>query len=163
MTTSITYTVGDATLPPRDQPAIIAHVCNDSGGWGRGFVLALSKRWAQPEADYRAWAKAPDFGLGRTRLVQVEDDLWVANMVAQRGTRSKHGVPPIRYDASARRWLPSVSWPAPGERGSTCLASGVASLEAPGRRSAPSSRRPSAPEASLSRSTTSRGEATSIS
>ena len=40
---SINYLKGDATEPTK-KPAIICHVCNDIGGWGRGFVLALSKK-----------------------------------------------------------------------------------------------------------------------
>jgi hypothetical protein len=32
----------------------IAHVCNDRGGWGKGFVMAISQRWPQPEMEYRA-------------------------------------------------------------------------------------------------------------
>ncbi|MBT8457309.1 MAG: macro domain-containing protein [Rhodobacteraceae bacterium] len=96
---SITYLTGDATAP-KLRPAVIAHVCNDIGGWGAGFVLAISKRWKAPEADYRAWYKSgKDFALGRTRLVMVDDDLWVANMIAQHGIRRRAGVPPIRYDA----------------------------------------------------------------
>ncbi|HJK89231.1 MAG TPA: hypothetical protein RMH85_21120 [Polyangiaceae bacterium LLY-WYZ-15_(1-7)] len=51
----IDYVVGDATRPGGDGPKIIVHVCNDVGGWGRGFVTALSKRWAAPEEAYRAW------------------------------------------------------------------------------------------------------------
>lgn len=35
---------GDATRPDTDGPVIIVHVCNDVGGWGRGFVVAISKR-----------------------------------------------------------------------------------------------------------------------
>lgn len=82
-------------------PRIIAHVCNDIGGWGRGFVLALSARWPEPEAQYRAWAHGDGspFGLGRVQLVQVEPDLYVANMVAQHGIRADGGIPPIRYAA----------------------------------------------------------------
>ncbi len=34
---------------------MVAHVCNDIGGWGKGFVLAVSRRWPEPEAAYRAW------------------------------------------------------------------------------------------------------------
>ncbi|MDB5329368.1 MAG: hypothetical protein JWP03_519 [Phycisphaerales bacterium] len=52
---AIHYLVGDATAPQGDGPRIIAHVCNDLGRWGRGFVLALSKRWHEPEARFRAW------------------------------------------------------------------------------------------------------------
>lgn len=55
-TMDISYVIGDATDPPRDRPGIIAHVCNDIGAWGKGFVLALSRRWKQPEQDFRAWA-----------------------------------------------------------------------------------------------------------
>ena len=96
---TITYLEGDATQPA-ERPAVIAHICNDIGGWGKGFVVAISRRWPEPEADYRAWHRSGDgFALGRTRLVGVSDGLWVANMVAQRDIRTRGGVPPIRYDA----------------------------------------------------------------
>ena len=51
----ITFVRGDATTPSGKGPKIIAHVCNDIGGWGKGFVLALSRRWPEPERAYRAW------------------------------------------------------------------------------------------------------------
>lgn len=79
--TNIQYLIGDATRPEGPGPKIIAHVCNDRGGWGRGFVLALSRRWPEPEQQYRDARPV----LGRVQLVQVEFDLWVANMVAQDG------------------------------------------------------------------------------
>jgi len=100
----IAYLKGDATLPQAAGPAIICHVCNDAGGWGKGFVVAVSRRWHQPEAAYRTWfaeRKRNDFGLGSVQLVQVETAKWVANMVAQVGTRPHNGRPPIRYDAVA--------------------------------------------------------------
>lgn len=93
---------GDATNPAAKGRKVIAHVCNDRGGWGKGFVLALSRRWPEPESAYRAWHRGRagnDFGLGAVQLVQVRADLWVANMVAQHGTRPGSGGPPIRYDA----------------------------------------------------------------
>jgi O-acetyl-ADP-ribose deacetylase (regulator of RNase III) len=100
----ITYLKGDATCPQAKGHKVIAHVCNDIGGWGKGFVLALSRRWAQPEADYRAWhraGKAGGFGLGAVQFVQVETYIWVANMVGQRGTKKGSSRPPIRYEAVA--------------------------------------------------------------
>ncbi|MFF4454755.1 macro domain-containing protein [Streptomyces goshikiensis] len=96
---------GDATCPQAKGPKIIAHVCNDIGGWGKGFVLAVSKRWPEPEARYREWYRGRsgnDFGLGAVQLVQVKPDVWVANMVGQRGTRTGSSGPPIRYDAVER-------------------------------------------------------------
>ncbi len=101
---SIDYIEGDATAPAGSGPKIIAHVCNDVGGWGAGFVLAISRRWPEPEARYRQWYGARsdnDFGLGAVQVVQVEPELHVANMVAQRGVRASADGPPIRYDALA--------------------------------------------------------------
>ena len=99
---AVRYVKGDATQPAGDGPRVITHVCNDRGGWGKGFVLALSRRWASPEAAYRAWHKGAGdvpFELGAAQFVEVEPALWVANVIGQHGTRSSKGVPPVRYDA----------------------------------------------------------------
>lgn len=118
------FVEGDATEPQcpdttlTDQPVIIAHICNDAGGWGAGFVMAISAKWHQPEEAYRKWhhdqtgddrSGLLTLQLGHTQLVQVQghpfhptDDqkIWVANMIAQRGwTWTSDGTPPIRYDA----------------------------------------------------------------
>ncbi|MFZ4143019.1 macro domain-containing protein [Streptomyces griseoincarnatus] len=98
----IRYVRGDATVPSVKGVKVIAHVCNDIGGWGKGFVLALSRRWPEPEAAYRAWHRdraANDFGLGAVRLVQVERYVWVANMIGQRGVRTGGKGVPVRYEA----------------------------------------------------------------
>lgn len=121
----IHYVVGDATDPQVPGNRIIAHVCNDTGGWGRGFVLSLSKRWPEPELAYRRWHQEGaemllipghsgekvgiEMKLGATIYVRVayrgnppdfEDETFVANMVAQRGILpDTDGTPPIRYDA----------------------------------------------------------------
>ena len=99
----INYTRGDATQPAAPGNKIIVHVCNDIGGWGRGFVIALSKRWPQPEAEYRKWyASKRNFNLGEVLFVQVEEDIWVANMIGQRDIKpDKDGNPPVRYDSIA--------------------------------------------------------------
>ncbi|GAA1632912.1 macro domain-containing protein [Saccharothrix algeriensis] len=99
---TLTVIKGDATSPQAKGPKVIAHVCNDAGGWGKGFVLAISRRWPEPERDYRRWHReraGNDFGLGALRLVQVLPDTWVANMVGQRGTRRGSSGPPVRYEA----------------------------------------------------------------
>ncbi|GHH28530.1 Appr-1-p processing protein [Streptomyces rubradiris] len=98
----IMYVRGDATVPSGEGAKVIAHVCNDTGGWGRGFVLALSRRWREPEAAYRAWHRDRahnDFGLGAIQLVRVEPRVWVANMVGQRGIRRGGKGVPVRYEA----------------------------------------------------------------
>ncbi len=97
----IQYLNGDATQPSSEGNKIIVHICNDIGGWGKGFVIAISKRWALPEASYRAWYKSQnDFELGNVQFIQVENDLWVANVIGQHKIRKdEQGHPPIRYVA----------------------------------------------------------------
>ncbi|GGQ82648.1 macro domain-containing protein [Streptomyces althioticus] len=98
----IRYVRGDATVPSVKGVKIIAHVCNDIGGWGKGFVLALSRRWPEPEAAYRAWHRdraTNDFGLGAVQLVQAERYVWVANTIGQRGVRTGSKGVPVRYEA----------------------------------------------------------------
>ena len=99
----IRYVTGDATQP-QSTPAIIAHVVNDAGAWGAGFVLALSKRWPDAERHYRAWAASKTdlrFALGITYFVRVEEDISVAHMCAQHAF-GEDGEPPIRYEALER-------------------------------------------------------------
>lgn len=102
MTGGIAYVRGDATTPLGKGPKVIAHVCNDLGGWGKGFVLAVSRRWAEPEAAYRRWHRERarnDFGLGAVQVVQVQRLVWVANMVGQHGIRTGSKGVPVRYEA----------------------------------------------------------------
>ncbi|MGW8886545.1 macro domain-containing protein [Streptomyces sp. NPDC055749] len=98
----ITYVKGDATAPVGKGVKLIAHVCNDLGGWGKGFVLAVSRRWPEPEAAYRRWHReraGNDFGLGAVQFVQAGPYIWVANMVGQRGMRTGSQGVPVRYEA----------------------------------------------------------------
>ena len=97
----IIYLKGDATQPTAPGNKIIVHICNDIGAWGKGFVLAISKRWTAPEKQYKEWCKSQKgFYLGGVQFVSVEADIWVANMIAQHNIRrDKNGNSPIRYDA----------------------------------------------------------------
>ena len=117
----IKYIKGDATNPTDSKTKVIVHICNDIGGWGKGFVTAVSKKWKQPEIEYRNWYKNKEgkqtdtvqferlesrdkysnekkFELGNVQFVKVAEDIWVANMIAQRDIKpDKNGQPPIRY------------------------------------------------------------------
>lgn len=97
------YRKGDATQPIGDGERYIIHISNNQGGWGRGFVLALSGRWPEPERAYREWFQAKEhhiwgaFQLGSIQRILVEEGLSVINMIAQEGYNT--GGPPIRYTA----------------------------------------------------------------
>ncbi|MDR6463692.1 macro domain-containing protein [Chryseobacterium sediminis] len=99
---TIQYLKGDATAPQAKGIKIIAHICNDIGGWGKGFVLAVSKRWEAPEKEYRSWHRfrsKNNFALGEIQLVQVEKYIYVANIIGQKGIKTGSNGVPVRYDA----------------------------------------------------------------
>lgn len=102
---------GDATHPIQTEGnQLLAHVVNDRGGWGSGFVLAVSKRWPQAERDYRTWAKAgrtgaefsTPFQLGEVLISKVGKDLSVAHMLAQHGYIGSGNSTPLSYEALAQ-------------------------------------------------------------
>lgn len=96
----INYIKGDATAPISNGEKIICHICNDLGGWGKGFVLAVSKRWKEPEMEYRKWHREKNnFSLGEVQFVKVEKYITIANMVGQHGIKTGSKGVPIRYDA----------------------------------------------------------------
>lgn len=98
----IRYVVGDATQPPiaGGETRVICHVCNDVGAWGAGFVLAVSRRWPNPEREYRAaFERTPRPQLGEVQLCRVESGLYVANMIAQHGFPSASR--PVALDYTA--------------------------------------------------------------
>ena len=97
----INYIKGDATNPTTIGNKIIVHVCNDIGGWGKGFVMAISRRWKHPELKYREWfVSKENFSLGQVQFVQVEEDIWIANLIGQHKIKKdENGNAPIRYEA----------------------------------------------------------------
>lgn len=97
---TIQYVKGDASSPTCEGSKIISHICNDIGRWGKGFVMAISKRWKKPENEFKKWFKSGEnFNLGEIQLVQVEDDVWVCNMIGQHNIVPYSKGPPIRYEA----------------------------------------------------------------
>ena len=91
MTAKIKYVKGNALEPKGKGDKLIAHICNNVGGWGSGFVVAVSKKWKKPERLYREWHYLKDtefnrhgpFELGWIQGVPVEDDITIINMIAQ--------------------------------------------------------------------------------
>lgn len=82
----IVYRTGDATLPP-EKPAVLAHIVNDMGYWGRGYTAALDARFGPSvKASYLAWRASnnPPFVLGNVASVQVSD-VTIVHLLAQHG------------------------------------------------------------------------------
>jgi hypothetical protein len=98
------YTVvkGDATKPQRQHEVelvYIPHVCNNLGGWGAGFVLALNKAFGKlPMETYKLDVTANC--LGKVSFALVGDNTIIANMIAQNAYLDAiKNVRPLKYDA----------------------------------------------------------------
>lgn len=97
----ILYVQGDATDPPAMEGyQIIAHICNDAGGFGKGFAAAIAARY--PIAQQRYYAqRTQGYTLGTSQLVEVNDSLAIFNMIAQHGYKNRNNPTPLRYRALA--------------------------------------------------------------
>jgi hypothetical protein len=94
--------VGDATDPQTTHDreiSIISHCCNNENKWGSGFVLALNKKWKEPERVYRIFCGNSRNSplLGKVCYAKISDKLVVANMIGQDGTISSDNPKPIKY------------------------------------------------------------------
>lgn len=93
----VQITSGDATEVNKDILTVITHVVNDINVWGAGFVLALSKRWAEPKKEYHRLCSLIDEKvlLGTSQFVKVEENTYVCNMFAMNGVASKQNHTPL--------------------------------------------------------------------
>lgn len=113
---TLRYVEGDLFnhIPSPDHSTIIAHVCNDRGAFGSGFVVPLAKSFPFARESYIEWSKGKSFdwinqGLveflngeefqrGNTQMVTVKPNVIVANMVAQ----TLGGARPLYYNDLAK-------------------------------------------------------------
>lgn len=96
---NIIYLNGNAVYPKISGNKVIVHICNDEGRWGGGFVLAISKRWNEPEKQYKEWIRSGKGKLGEIQFVPVEKDIVVVNMIAQENFVSFVNPIAVRYEA----------------------------------------------------------------
>jgi O-acetyl-ADP-ribose deacetylase (regulator of RNase III) len=107
---SIQYVVGNVTDGQFDSDyRIIPHVCNNQGVMGKGVAKALYNKWPEVKKQYLWRFKLMEgvIELGEAFPVNVGNDTFVYNMIAQLGVMSRRdknnnpigrdGKPPIRY------------------------------------------------------------------
>jgi hypothetical protein len=91
---------GDATKPRGAGIKIIVQIVNTSGGLGFGFGRAMSKNWPASKQAIINWMKDKDeFSLGESKLTRLSDEVYVYQMIAQKGIFPKEGDIPLRYDS----------------------------------------------------------------
>jgi O-acetyl-ADP-ribose deacetylase (regulator of RNase III) len=104
-TCNINYIGGSATeLVSHTGIRIVAHVCNNVGGFGAGFAGHIAKKWPIVKDQYKLWYKngtSAYLPLGATQIVPVRDEhgiIFVANMIAQSGYKVNTKQIPLQYD-----------------------------------------------------------------
>lgn len=77
---------------------IIPHVCNNIGGWGRGFVLAVEKHFPHAKELYLS---KTEYVLGTGQICEsiptANRIYWVYNMIAQNGVCGENNKRPLHY------------------------------------------------------------------
>lgn len=103
---------GDITKPQAKEGVhiVIPHVCNNVGAYGAGVAKAIAKKWPAAKEEYeeqinnfKAWqSESMDRILGLVIWEDVEENIKVANMIAQKGLISKRNLCPLKYLALAK-------------------------------------------------------------
>jgi hypothetical protein len=107
-TRKIVLEYGDATKPRGKGKMIIAQVVNSYGALGFGFGLSLAKNYPAIKDRLAKWkADKASFVLGNSQLVEVNSNLYVFQMLAQKGVRPKDGEVLLKYP-ELRRCLISL-------------------------------------------------------
>lgn len=100
-TPRINEVVGDALSPRGLGPKIIAFIVNDkTPNWGASFARAVADKWPSVQETFRKWVteNRSDFKLGKTAILDADDNVSLLPMVCQHGFgASPH--PRIRYGA----------------------------------------------------------------
>ncbi len=106
-------------------PVMIAHICNDQGAWGAGFVVPLAQKYPIAEMAYRDWYKGTyteDFvpqpldeevyfssdwcDLGEIQIIQAKPHVHICNMIAQK----LGGQRPLIYNSLVKCMDELASW-----------------------------------------------------
>ncbi|WP_207516096.1 ImmA/IrrE family metallo-endopeptidase [Longitalea luteola] len=84
------YTVnGDATQPRGEGIKIIVQLVNTTAAVGFGFGRAMSIRWPLSKTVLQAWKGKPDFKLGETKCTKLNNEIYVFQILAQKGIKPK--------------------------------------------------------------------------
>lgn len=90
---------GDATKPRGKGKRIIAQVVNSSAALGRGFGLSLAKNYPIVSSKLKEWhADRNRFQMGNTNTVEIDKNLFVFQMLAQKGLYTKNNEIPLKYE-----------------------------------------------------------------
>ena len=84
----------DATMPLYERTMIV-HICNNINIWSQGFVLALEAKYPQAKITYHTETQI----LGKVQYTHINDNLVIANMIAQDGVMTANNLEPLKWEA----------------------------------------------------------------
>jgi len=90
---AITYITGDVTEPLLCGNDCIVQVVNNVGAYGAGVSGAIAKKWPAVKKRYEEYLML----IGNADVFPIGDSLFMANLYAQNGLRSKTNPKPLRY------------------------------------------------------------------
>jgi len=93
------YDFGDATQPRGSGNKIIAQLVNSGAALGTGFGRAMAESWPESAKVLRQWKESGDFQMGNSKLTKLADEIYVFQMLAQKGVAPKEGKIGIRYSS----------------------------------------------------------------
>lgn len=93
------YDFGDATQPRGSGNKIIAQLVNSGGALGAGFGRAMAESWPESATALKQWKETDDFQMGNSKLTKLADEIYVFQMLAQKGVLPKEGKIGIRYSS----------------------------------------------------------------
>lgn len=100
---SVKFVQGDITKLSFDietEVVIVPHCCNDIGLWGAGVSGAIGKKWEAAKKSYQHFISIEGkYCLGKVDMLEVEDSIWVANMIGQHKVVSLDNPRPVKYYA----------------------------------------------------------------
>lgn len=111
---SVFITKGDVLESKVDGTKVIVHCCNDINWFGSGVAGNISRKWPDVKNYYHSWHNREvttdtPFVLGQIQFVKAEDNVWVCNLIGQRGiggfTIDGVFIPPVRYEALTEGFL----------------------------------------------------------
>lgn len=97
---SVKHKTGDATEPSTAGNKIIAQVVNSYGAMGAGFGKSISKKFPKAKRAVEEWkTDTIRFQLGKSQLIKVDQELYILQMLAQKGIFKRNNEIPLQYDS----------------------------------------------------------------
>jgi len=99
---TIKYINGDVLKIDPNIKILIPHVCNDIGVMGAGVAKQIANKYPIVKDQYKS---LKEYQIGTVQIVKINDNLSIANMIAQKGLISQDNSIPLVYSSLVKCML----------------------------------------------------------